>query len=606
MELIKIQVLDNDARMTRLLVDEVGVAETDVSQDTKGTAAPEVEQFDVVLLSAEHPKAFAQCRRLKKSAALAEVPVVLYTFSEDDALLDKLAKHETLPSRADVYLLPPIDAARVTVLLTELLSARGGLRDTAEISLEPPDLPPEVADLPPEVTDLPPEVVDLPPEVVDLPPEVPELPPEMPEILPEVADLPPEVPGLPPEMPEILPEAADLPPAPDLQPDAPDVPPAAPLAPEELAREREELVEVLQGLLPAGEDSGPVDLVLRIGEEVERLRSLAGEGTAVAERGKELMELHEELVRLSPALDEERLKSAALTSDLDAARQQLSGLTAERDAAIRERADLLTEREVLRAERIELREARDEAVRRCQDLRDEHKATALEAQGAREVDQARLSDAQMRLVELQAQNAEAREQLASIQGRLITAERGLASTLERGVKLEKELAAARKVAVEAEEALHAARKVAVDAEEECADQKVLFERLEDGYRAELEQRDATIRSLQELDSLGSDRAVQLEDMLRRVRELAPNLATLAALAAALEPRDDAPAEPAASVPTVLSAPTAAPADPGAFTAPHDLGPVAAPAEPKPSATPTVPTGRAFVMPDPNPDADVDF
>ena len=82
----------------------------------------------------------------------------------------------------------------------------------------------------------------------------------------------------------------------------------------------------------------------------------------------------------------------------------------------------------------------------------------------------------------------------------------------------------------------------------------MCERLEDGYRAEIDERDATIRGMQELDARAGDRLAQLEQMLVRVRELAPNLATLAALAAALEPIEEQ---------AVVPAPIATPAIPKA-------------------------------------------
>ena len=113
--------IDDSERMEQTLLSEVGVARDRLIRDAAGNLSIAGGEYAVVMLNAEFPKNFVLCRRFKKNPATAEVPVVFFTFSHEREHLRILAEHRSLPTHADHYLMPPINADRVSELLGSFL-----------------------------------------------------------------------------------------------------------------------------------------------------------------------------------------------------------------------------------------------------------------------------------------------------------------------------------------------------------------------------------------------------------------------------------------------------------------------------------------------------
>ncbi len=71
-----------------------------------------------ILLSADMPRGFTACHRLKKDKALRRIPVILVSGSVGP---DVIRKHQMLPTRADHYLSKPLDPDGIARALAELL-----------------------------------------------------------------------------------------------------------------------------------------------------------------------------------------------------------------------------------------------------------------------------------------------------------------------------------------------------------------------------------------------------------------------------------------------------------------------------------------------------
>lgn len=97
----------------------------DASFEPVGTDQPDdlansVGQWSprAIILSADMPRGFTACHRLKKDKALRRIPVILVS---GRAGPDVIRKHRLLPTRADHYLDKPVDGEELRRVLAELL-----------------------------------------------------------------------------------------------------------------------------------------------------------------------------------------------------------------------------------------------------------------------------------------------------------------------------------------------------------------------------------------------------------------------------------------------------------------------------------------------------
>src|SRR5579872_4062384 len=91
----------------------------------------------LVILSVEPKKVgYAICNKLKRSPSLREVPLVLISAEETLATFEQ---HKKLKSRADEYLLKPLDVEELTAKLDKLVGL-GGKGKTDEMDVQELDM----------------------------------------------------------------------------------------------------------------------------------------------------------------------------------------------------------------------------------------------------------------------------------------------------------------------------------------------------------------------------------------------------------------------------------------------------------------------------------
>lgn len=97
----------------------------DASFEPVGTDQPDelvksVGQWSprAIILSADMPRGFTACHRMKKDKALRRIPIILVS---GRARPDVIRKHRLLPTRADHYLGKPVDGEELRRALAELL-----------------------------------------------------------------------------------------------------------------------------------------------------------------------------------------------------------------------------------------------------------------------------------------------------------------------------------------------------------------------------------------------------------------------------------------------------------------------------------------------------
>ncbi len=91
-----------------------------VGTDQPDDLVNSVEQWNprAIILSADMPRGFTACHRLKKDKVLRRIPLVLVS---GRAGPDVIRKHRLLPTRADHYLGKPVDREELQRVLAELL-----------------------------------------------------------------------------------------------------------------------------------------------------------------------------------------------------------------------------------------------------------------------------------------------------------------------------------------------------------------------------------------------------------------------------------------------------------------------------------------------------
>lgn len=96
----------------------------------------------ILVVYAGMSRAFSLMRLLRRSDDLAKIPLVVVGDAEQEELI---AKHRKLPSRADRYLLRPLDAELCRSVVKDLL----GMEEVPQAELPPPLPPASMDNLPP-------------------------------------------------------------------------------------------------------------------------------------------------------------------------------------------------------------------------------------------------------------------------------------------------------------------------------------------------------------------------------------------------------------------------------------------------------------------------
>ncbi len=106
--------------------------------------------FQVLMVAAAMPQAFSLIRIVRKSRDLASVPLVVLAEAGQESLIEK---HGQLPTRADRYLLRPLDRELLAGILDELAAV--GPQPTVTFGAPPRPSPPPM----PVIPSVPPEAI---------------------------------------------------------------------------------------------------------------------------------------------------------------------------------------------------------------------------------------------------------------------------------------------------------------------------------------------------------------------------------------------------------------------------------------------------------------